>query len=128
MNKNQFIEAKWAIERLTGIHPDYHNELIYRTALKWLDRHFGRVPYSIKKWESSQVFWDWWKFQWNLRSYEAMQIQGYDLDDHLIMTPAHKMLLLEELKEVHLKCFDIYPARPIVEQIRYDYTRTNTTA
>lgn len=52
------------IIQIAVFEPYEYNELIGNIGQIWLEYHFRSCPHSKARWESSAVFWDWFKLQW----------------------------------------------------------------
>jgi len=107
MNEKQRIEAKLYIESFTGMTEDDHNWFIYDCGVKWLTRN------NRTHWESSKIFWDWYKLQWDLRNYELMR----KLQTCEFVADVNKVVAADLFMMKHEQYDKIFPARPLRKSI-----------
>lgn len=107
MNKKQRIESKKYIESFTGMTHDDHAYFIYECGLNWLKRN------RRTHWETSRIFWDWYKLQWDLRNFElANKLKECNFIEDVHKGTASDLFLMK-----HEQYDKIFPARPLRNSI-----------
>ena len=95
-----------------------HNEVMYDTALEWLNRHYGKLPALVAELERSKVFWLWWSEQWHLRNYELLREWGYVPGELEQLSDFEWQMLFEAFKRKHNSSYWRYPSPALQEVIK----------
>lgn len=114
-----YHQAKDVVAQLRGSTIYEHHEYIYLSGLVWLHEYHGVNFKLFDEWECSAEFWNWWKFQWNVRCYEVLLTLGFDLNTKPTdLNRLQRTAFNECFDAVHSRARTIYPSPVMQEKIR----------
>jgi hypothetical protein len=120
ITREDLEKAKATIERLAGLSAQEHFDETYDTGVRWLDKSLGSLNSWKQQFITSPVFWAWWRQQWDLRNYSIYKELGLKDIDSLTR---NEQIGLQELMSIkHRACFEVRPARVLIDKIRNEGT------